>query len=120
MMPTPTYFDRRLTPFPTDEYPPVIIEFPHRTAGDGKIEMSGFSPFHSNIRILDQWSTDSYGNGIRVYAGGETSDAGGFVLPRPWQGLIVVDTDGKWDYYHTPYAAGLVRIVDAQGMQLIL
>jgi hypothetical protein len=115
------------TPAPTP--PPYIppADLPSRAGGDGTIVDDGSSLFPLNY-IANQWWVMRGGKWIRVFAGAVQTD-GVTILPRPWQGEVIVAVstlDGLTFFlaecgtYKTPSKVGPVKIVDAQGERLVL
>jgi hypothetical protein len=114
-------------PLPTNA-PTIVANIPRRRAGAGTILETGLAPFPSYYRISNQWYMEKGGKIIRVFAGAQKGD-GAKNLDKPWPGIliVVVSTTDNNNYfpseggtYQTPVRAGLVHIVDANGMRLTL
>jgi hypothetical protein len=108
--------------------PPKTVDVPRRPAGIGTIVEDSPSGYSSNYLLENEWREVIGDKLIRVFAGALQGN-GIVFLPRPWQGLVIVEvripnTDafvaGESGFFNTPSKVGSVKIVDAQGERLVL
>lgn len=115
------------TPEGTNIYP---FPFFSRSTGVGTITETDFSNLSSTYKVKNNWSGDVNGEEITIYAGALISDpkTGGYLQPEDWKGILVVqvrDSAGnfllnKSDQYLAPDGSGMVRIIGAEGSNLVL
>jgi hypothetical protein len=114
----PPRLQRQPLPLPTrPDSPAAISALPQVRAGAGTIVESGLAPFPGALYTFEnRWYEPSGDADLVVYAGAERDD--------PARGLVAVRLVGVTPraatVYHTPIAAGVVRIVAAEGERLTL
>jgi len=112
--------------------PPLpVMSVTQRTAGAGTIVEVNQSPYPAIYAITNNWFADIDGKRIRVFAGAQRSD-GGHEFPKPWpsfvgvwvwaieDGNLINPISDESGFYLAPTNEGVLRIVDADGMQLTL
>ncbi len=93
-----------------------------RIAGNGVILESGFSPFSSSYRIINQWVGYKGNEQITIFAGGKRNDdisANEAQDDLSWPGVIIFsvkDKNGQYltqksESFSTPINAGPVRVI---------
>ena len=105
----------------------IVTSSIHRPAGVGEIIEENGPAFSSRTEAINLWTAEVNGDLMRVFAGGRLANPNN-PSPPHWLGnLFVLVTDAnhqiikeKCGSYLTPFDAGMIRIVDAEGMVLKL